>query len=34
VPQRTLADLFGITRQSAYNIIRRTRPLLGVIGYL
>jgi hypothetical protein len=33
VPQRTLADLFGVTQQSAHNVIRLTRPLLGVIGY-
>ncbi|WP_260478459.1 ISAzo13 family transposase [Nonomuraea sp. WAC 01424] len=33
VPQRTLAKLFGITQQSAHNIIRLTRPLLTVIGY-
>jgi hypothetical protein len=33
VPQRTLADLFGITQQSAHNLIRLTRPLLAVIGY-
>ncbi len=33
VPQRTLADLFGITQRSAHNIIRLTRPLLAVIGY-
>jgi hypothetical protein len=33
VPQRTLADLFGITQQTAHNIIRLTRPLLAAIGY-
>lgn len=33
VPQRTLADLFGVTQQSAHNVIRLTRPLLTVIGY-
>lgn len=33
MPQRTLAHLFGITQQSAHNIIRQTRPLLTVIGY-
>jgi Rhodopirellula transposase DDE domain len=33
VPQRTLANLFGITQQSTHNIIRLTRPLLTVIGY-
>jgi hypothetical protein len=33
VPQRTLADLFGITQQTAHNIIRLTRPLLAMIGY-
>ncbi|MEU6710496.1 transposase family protein, partial [Nonomuraea sp. NPDC046802] len=34
VPQRTLAKLFGITQQSAHNIIRLTRPLLTVIGHM
>jgi Rhodopirellula transposase DDE domain len=33
VPQRTLAKLFGVTQQSAHNIIRLTRPLLAVIDH-
>lgn len=33
VPQRTLAELFGVTQQSTHNVIRLTRPLLAAIGY-
>lgn len=33
IPQQTLADLFGISQQTAHNIIHLTRPLLPAIGY-
>lgn len=33
VPQRTLANLFGVSQQSAHTVIRLTRPLLTVLGH-
>jgi Rhodopirellula transposase DDE domain/Helix-turn-helix of DDE superfamily endonuclease len=32
-PQRTLADLFGVTQQTVNNVIRQTSPLLATIGH-